>query len=170
MADSSPLDDLERDRLELDRLERRLSLVTLSPTPGQRERLLYACGHAAGRAQMMRRVRAATALAGVLACVSAGLCFALLAHDGTKTAALDPAATPRLEKQLLDPRTNVLPREQPERNTADGQQLTAATSFTQLLISDREQTAKPSTVDAPNLVSKRILTVAGPLTPDDRWQ
>jgi hypothetical protein len=165
MADSSPLNDPE-----LDRLERRLSLMTLSPTPSQRERLLYACGQAAGRAQMMRRVHAATALAVMLTCVSAGLCFALLTRAGSKAASRDPAVTAYFEQQLPHPRTNVLRREEPERNNTQGQQLTAATSFTQLLISDRQQTTRPSAVDAPHLVLNRVLTAAGRLTPDDRWE
>jgi hypothetical protein len=165
MADNSPLNDPE-----LDRLERRLSLVTLSPTPSQRARLLYACGQTAGRAQMMRRVHAATALAVVLTCVSAGFCFALLTRDGSKAASRDPAVTAHLEEQVPDPHANVLPREGPERNKTQRQQLTAATRFTQLLISDRQQTTKPSVVDAPNLVSKRVLTAAGRFAPDDRWE
>jgi hypothetical protein len=165
MADNSPLNDPE-----LDRLERRLSRVTLSPSPGQRERLLYACGQAAGKAQMMRRLHAATALAVVLTCVSAGLCFALLTRDVSNAVVLAPAVTPHLKEQRLDPRTNVLSDEQPERNNTDGRQLTAATSSTQLLLSDREQTTKPSAVDAPPVVLKRVLTAAGPLAPDDRWE
>jgi len=171
MADQNSLNDPDPlNDPELDRLERQLSLVTLTPTPGQRERMLFACGQAAGRAQMMRRVRAATALAAVLACVSAGLCFALLTRDGSKVAALDPAAAPQLKEQLPEPPTDVLPREQPERNDAQEQQLTAATSFTQLLISDRQPTTRPSAVDPPHLVLKRVLTAAGPFTPDDRWE
>jgi hypothetical protein len=165
MADNSPLNDPE-----LDRLERQLRLVTLSPTPRQRERLLYACGQAAGRAQMLRRVRAATALAAVLACVSAGLCVALLNRDRSKVAALDPATTTQLKEQLPDPRMDVLPREQPERNNTQGRQLTAATSFTQLQISDRQQTNRPSAVDVPHLALNRVLTAAGPFIPDERWE
>lgn len=34
---------------ELDELEKRLSRISLSPTQGESERLLYACGQAAGR-------------------------------------------------------------------------------------------------------------------------
>ena len=49
MADNSPLSDPE-----LRHLERRLSELTLPPSRHERERLLYACGQAAGRAQMKR--------------------------------------------------------------------------------------------------------------------
>jgi hypothetical protein len=165
MADNSPLNDPE-----LDRLERQLSRVTLSPTPRQRDRLLYACGQAAGRAQMLRRVRAATALAVVLTCVSAGLCVALLNRDRSKVAALEPAVTSHVKEQLLDARTDLLPREPPDRNNTHGPQLTAATSFTRLLISDHEYLTKPSSADSPNFVLKRVLTAAGPFAPDDRWE
>lgn len=50
MADQNPLNDSDPlNDSELDRLERQLSLVKLAPRPGQRERLLFACGQAAGR-------------------------------------------------------------------------------------------------------------------------
>jgi hypothetical protein len=165
MADNNPLNDSE-----LERLERQLSRVTLSPTPRQRERLLYACGQAAGRAQMLRRVRAATALAAVLACVSAGLCIALVTHNNPNVAALDRATTRQLKEQRPDPPSDVLAGEQPERNNAEERQLTAAASFAQLLTSDRQQTSSPSTIDPPHLALKRVLTAASPFIPDERWE
>jgi hypothetical protein len=179
MADQNSLNDPDPlNDPELDRLERQLSLVTLTPTPGQRERMLFACGQAAGRAQMMRRVRAATALAAVLACVSAGLGFALVARDGRRTVEPDQAASAHVEERRAEPQSNVAPRHELEPQSIDRDQLTAATSFTQFSTAweqaSREKThgvpaSPPSSNDVTRLVAPHVLTAAGRSAPHDLW-
>ncbi len=103
MSDITPLNDPE-----LNHLEQRLTAVKLVPTSRQRERLLYSCGHAAGRAQVRRRVRVMSAATVMLACICAGLSFLLLTDTSPKTNVLDPTGAPVVERKRTDSRINLL--------------------------------------------------------------
>ena len=165
MSEINPLNDPE-----LNDLEQRLTAVMLAPTSHQRERLLYACGHAAGRAQVMRRVRVMSAATVMLACISAGLSFLLLTDTSPKTKVMDPTGAPVVEGERTDLRINLLIGEQQKFGQNRGWHLSAGTSFDQLLIFEKLRKAEPLNTASPGLSSKRVLTVASRSWPDDLWE
>jgi hypothetical protein len=162
MSDENILNDPE-----LTRLERQLAAVTLSPTPAQRERLLYACGQAAGRAHMRRRVQALTAIAGVLACVSVGLGISLLAHHGPEMTVVGTAITPRVDEQPPDRAIDSSAGEKPQEKADRDDELTAAWSWERLANSDRLRTTGTLQANAGPQFSKSILKAAGPLPTEE---
>jgi hypothetical protein len=162
MFDPNPLNDPE-----LERLERRLSRVTWSPTVAERERLLYACGQAAGRAQMLRPVRRATAVAALLACGCAGLGFALLQREQSPLAAVKPVPTRPTEKSVPDPQRNFLPPERAEDTesavSARRRELSVSANFADLALLERAPQAAESHGDVAKPGDEPILRAAGPL-------
>ena len=162
MADNSPLNDPE-----LLHLERRLSELTLPPSLHERERLLYACGQAAGRAQMKRRVQAATAVAIILLSVSLGLGFSLLTHGGSQTVAVKDALASSPHVSLTAPGTEVAPVDERTRSDCPAGQLTATPSFDQLAALEQAHTVSPQTAAALDVAPQRILTAAGSVLPDE---
>ena len=164
MSDVIPLNDPD-----LNDLEQRLSAVMLSPASHQRERLLYACGHAAGRAQMRRRLRVVSLATAMLTCLSAGLSFLLLMDTSPKTNVLDPTRAPVVEEERTDSRTNLLIGEQQKSGQNRGRRLTVGTSFEQFLLFDRPQKTEPLNTAPPSLSPKQVLTVTSRSWPDDLW-
>jgi hypothetical protein len=162
MADISPLGEPE-----LRDLERRLTELALPPSRHERERLLYACGQAAGRAQMQRRVRAAISFAALCLAVSFGLGLTLLARGGSQTAAVENAfaqtthaspAAPSIEWTSIDERA---------RAERSDNELTATSGFQQLIASEKARTFKPQAAAIPHIPSQRILTAADSSLPDE---
>ncbi len=147
---------------QLDEFEQRLNCIALTPTPRERERLLYECGQAAGRAQMKRRVRNSSIVAAVLACTCVGLVAALvLLEKAAPVAGFSPP--PRTASRSVERfREQESPRE-PRDNVVDrNRQLTVAATSSDLALAElpqksvsRESTAK--------LDSEPTLTTAGPL-------
>jgi hypothetical protein len=162
MPDPNPLNDPE-----LERLERRLSRVTWSPTSAERERLLYACGQAAGRAQMLRPVRQATAVAALLACGCAGLGFALLSREQSPMAAVKPLPAHPSEQSVTDRQRDLLPRETTEDAedpaSARGRELSVSSNFADLALLERPQRTAESHGDVAKPGDEPILRAAGPL-------
>jgi hypothetical protein len=159
MSDPNPLNNPE-----LERLERRLSRARWSPTPAERERLLYACGQAAGRAQMVRRVRGATAIATLLGCVCAGLGFALLQREQPPIAAVNPAPSNSSADLVGAPQTDILPPDAPSKVTESQRpELRVSTNIAELALSDRGPTSS-SSPGAATFAPESVLTVSGPLS------
>jgi hypothetical protein len=157
MVDDNPLNDPD-----LERLERRLRQATWSPTANERERLLYACGQAAGRAQMTRRVRKTTAVAALLACTCVGLVTALVMRDESQpVAGISPA--PRTAPQSpASFREQESPRE--ARDVVDrNRQLTVAATFGELALAELPQNIVPPRESSSKRAVAPILTTAGPL-------
>jgi|HubBroStandDraft_2_1064218.scaffolds.fasta_scaffold185288_2 hypothetical protein len=149
---------------ELDELEKRLSGMSLSPTQRGRERLLYACGEAAGRAQLMRRVRGATAVAAVLGCTSAALFAALVVREKSPpVAAIDSKPGPEPSKVVISTSTEeVTTRRTPNFTGDQNRPLTVAAGFEELTLAE-----VPTTVAVPHQQSSRrpvepVLTATGP--------
>ena len=162
MSDNSPLDDPE-----LRHLERRLSELTLPPSRHERERLLYSCGQAVGRAQMKPRVQAATAAATMCLLVSLGLGFTLLTHGSSQTAAVDGslAASPHVSPAV--PMTEAPPVDDRTRSDLPGGQLTAMSSFQQLIAFDQAHTVSRRSAAALDVPRQQILTAADSVLPDE---
>jgi hypothetical protein len=162
MPDPNPLNDPE-----LKRLERRLSRVTWSPTPAERERLLYACGQAAGRAQMMRPVRRAKAVAALLACACAGLGFVLLQRQQSPMAAINPVPTHPSKKSVTDPQRDFLPRERAEdaesAASARTHELSASANLADLALLERAPRIAESHGDIAKPGDQPVLRAGGPL-------
>ena len=165
MSDITPLNDPE-----LNHLEQRLTDVKLVPTSRQRERLLYSCGHAAGRAQVRRQVRVTSAATIMLAFISAGLSFLLLTDRSPQTNVLDPTVPPVVEGDRTDLRTNLLMSEQQKFGQDRGWHLNAGSSLDQLLLSERLRKTEPVNAALPGLSSQRVLTAASRWWPDDLWE
>jgi hypothetical protein len=149
---------------ELDELEKRLSGMSLSPTQRERERLLYACGQAAGRAQLMRRVRGATAIAAVLGCVCAGLACALVLREQPTVAAVDRA--PSHSSDDLGAASQIGGLSNGESLEVMGSQtaeLRVSTNMAELALSDRGATSSSSPGTA-TFAPESVLTVSGPLS------
>jgi hypothetical protein len=158
MADPNPLNDPE-----LERVERRLSRVTWSPTASERERLLYACGRAAGRAQMMRRVRSTTAVAALLGCTCVGLVTAfVLREKSPPVAGIGPAPRTAPQSPALF-REEESPREAHEVVVDRNRQLTVAASFGEVALAERPQKIVPPRESSSKRAAEPILTTAGPL-------
>jgi|HubBroStandDraft_6_1064221.scaffolds.fasta_scaffold202826_2 hypothetical protein len=161
MPDPNPLNDPE-----LERLERRLSRLTWLPTENDRERLLYACGHAAGRSQMLRRVRGMTAIVAMLACVCVGLGFALLRRDASPVAVADPVPTQLPDKSVASPHRDVVSREAAEGTenpeSTRGRELSVS-SFGDLALLEQKPKTSQSHGDIPTSGIEPVLTAAGPL-------
>jgi|HubBroStandDraft_6_1064221.scaffolds.fasta_scaffold160599_2 hypothetical protein len=152
---------------ELSQLERRLMAVAIAPEAHNRDRLLYACGEAAGRARMRRRVQAATAVAVTCLCVSAGLSFVLIARSGEHEAEQQQAARPNSNEEL-----DAFKAQRPrfEQLDPDGRRptdLTAAMSFQQFLAFNAPQPSNHSDGTGLAVPSKRILSAADLSLPDD---
>jgi hypothetical protein len=149
---------------ELERLERRLSRTTWSPTPAERERLLYACGEAAGRAQMMRRVRGAMAIAALLGCVCAGLGFALWQREQPPIAAVNPAPSNSSADLVGAPQTDIMPPDAPSKVTESQRaELRVSTNIAELASSDHGPMSS-SSPGAATFAPESVLTVSGPLS------
>jgi len=149
---------------ELDELEKRLRGMSLSPTQRERERLLYACGQAAGRAQLMRRVRGATALAVVLGCTSAALFAALVVREKSPpVVAIDSKPGPVLRKAVVSTSTQeVTTHRTPNFAGHQNRPLTVAAGFEELTLAE-----VPIKVGAPREPLSRppvepVLTATGP--------
>lgn len=157
MSDFEPLNDSE-----FDELEQRLTGIALSPTPHQRARLLYACGRAAGRAQMMRRVRSTSTIAALLGCTCVGLISALVLREKSPPV----AATSPPPRTASRPAEGVGERESPHssRDTIvdRSRQLTVAASWRQLALAELPQ-KNVSRQPAAELAPEPALTTAGPL-------
>jgi len=150
---------------ELDELEKRLSRISLSPTQRESERLLYACGQAAGRAQMVRRVRGATVVAAFLGCTCAGLAVALVLHDQSPpVAAID--STPRPVPQFaagLTSTDDATARGTPSFAGDQNRPLTVAAGFEELTLAEIRPKMPALHALSSKLPSAPILSVAGPL-------
>ncbi len=158
MSDPNPLNNPE-----LERLERRLSRVSWSPAPRERERLLFACGQAAGQAQMMRRVQGATAVAALLGCACVGLVAALVLHEKSPpVAGISPAPRSALRSAALL-REQESPREAGDEVVDRNRQLTVAASFGEVLLAELPQKIVPPRQSSPKLAAEPVLTTAGPL-------
>lgn len=162
MADGNPLNDSQ-----LSQLERRLRTLELPPTNRQRGQLLYACGKAAGRAEIKRRLRAATAVAVMCFCTSAALSFVLLTRGGVQTAARERPTQPPSVHRPGEERKDLRAPEPPRSDSDGDRQLTTASDFRQFAASGRG--AKDNTLASAslNFPSKRILTAADRSLPDD---
>lgn len=165
MFDNQSMNDFE-----LSSLERQLSSIDLSPPARQRERLLYACGRAVGRAEMRQRVRAASAAALVLSCTSAVLCWLLVTHGGVR----ETSTVERLIASTTDRRSPGSPSSiaSPERlSQCDGcmGQLTASTRFAQLTVWEGRP-IEPGLVGGPSLAPSPVLTAAGVFVRGDSFQ
>lgn len=127
MSETDPLNDPM-----LARLEQRLAATALLPTSGEREQLLYACGRAAGRAEIMRRARGMTAVAAVLVCVSLGLSYRLLSVTSDVT--IRPNATDFVTHAQPDaPSLDLLLPASRDAPTSSTLQLTPSTPFDQVM-------------------------------------
>jgi hypothetical protein len=162
MADNSPLSDPE-----LRHLERRLSDLALPPTRHERERLLYACGQAAGRAQMKRRLHVATAVATICLFVSLGLGFTLLTRDGSQTVVVESTLAPVPHVSPAVRMTEAPPGDERTRADRPGGQLTATSSFQQLIAFEQTHTVRPRSAAAMDVPPQRILTAADSALPDE---
>ncbi len=159
MHDHEPLNDPE-----LGQLERRLGRATWSPTPAQRERWLYACGQAAGRAQMRRRLRGAISVAAVLGCVCVGLSCALWQADRAPVA-VNPVPSPPSTNLTPVRQTNPLPFDEPEEAVAGlRRELRVSATLAELASSDDLARTSASDVHRTPVVAERVLSAAGPLS------
>jgi hypothetical protein len=155
---------------ELQRLEQELRGVAFSPAADHRERLMYACGHAAGRAEMKRRLRAMSAALVALVVASVGLSLQLLKEKPSEVAGDSSEQAPFVADQPTTPPINTTPRKQQEFGNPRGPQLSAATSLEQMLEIDRvRSTERLATVnvDSP---SPRVLSVSSRSWLDESWE
>jgi hypothetical protein len=148
---------------ELGCLERQLSNIALSPPRRQRERLLYACGRAVGRAEMRRRVRAATAAAAIVAVTSTALCLVVVTERApTSTVVVrSTAASPAWDSAV--PPASVVQRPPDPPSDGRGRQLTASTRVTELMSWDTEGAVASHHTGESIPGPKPMLTVAGAL-------
>jgi hypothetical protein len=148
---------------ELGCLERQLSHIALSPPRRQREQLLYACGRAAGRAEMRRRVRAATATAALFAATSTALFLvAVTERAPTSTVVVrDTAASSPWDS--AGSLASVVQRPPDPASDGRGRQLTASTRVTELMSWDTEGAVASHPTGEPIPGPKPMLTVAGAL-------
>ncbi len=150
---------------ELGQLERRLGRATWSPTPAQRERWLYACGQAAGRAQMRRRLRGAISVAALLGCVCVGLACALWRADPAPIAAVNPVPSPLSANLAPARRTNSLPLEELEEAVADSKRgLRVSASLAELASFDDLARTSASEVQKTPVAAEPVLSAGGPLS------
>lgn len=154
MSDESPLDERE-----LRDLEARLAGVPLSPTAADRERINYACGYAAGRAQMKRRARAATALAVACATTSAVLGIMLWMPGGSKIQPeIDRSVPIANSQQQINAKRE--PAVVPRSNVEDGVwQLRAASRLDQLMSIEHRDVDEVAAIDDSSTTT--ILTPSG---------
>ncbi|HXY36372.1 MAG TPA: hypothetical protein VEI07_19195 [Planctomycetaceae bacterium] len=158
MSDPNALNDPE-----LNKLERQLSSVRLAPMPSERERLLYACGQAAGRAQMRRRARGTTAVAVVLGCACAGLAVALaLVEQPPRIAALD-SVPPLGAKRAGASQEQVLPDDLSDVARRGEMQLTVGASVSELTLAEVPQESVDAGNTVARLAAEPVLTTVGPL-------
>jgi len=164
MSDITPLNDPE-----LNELEQRLAAATLTPDSRRRERLMYACGQAAGRSQMKRRVRAVSAAAVMLSCVSAGLGFLLIMRAPSQTNMPDPTRASVVEGTESDLPITVVRHQHQMFDHSRGRQLSAGTRYEELVAFNRRPKAGLLKVDPANFPTNRGLTAASRSWPDDLW-
>jgi hypothetical protein len=157
MFDNQPLDDFE-----LTRLERHLSNVDLSPPRHQRERLLYACGRAAGLAEMRRRVRAATATAVVVVAASAVLCLVLVTTRGATTTDIVQNASVSPKHSVGSP-PRLVQRERFDSSDKRDEQLTVSAGFAQSTVWEAERRDTQHHAIQPTADPRPMLTVASAL-------
>jgi hypothetical protein len=150
---------------ELERLERRLSRTTWSPTATERECLLYACGQAAGRAQMMQKVRGVTVIAALLGCVCAGLGFALLQREQSPIAVVNRAPSQSSADLVAASQRDGLPNdESSEVMSSQRAELSVSANFAELALSDRGPGTSTSHGAALTLTTESVLSASGPLS------
>jgi hypothetical protein len=162
MSDDSFLNDPD-----LAEFEQQLNAVPLSPTPRQRERLLFSCGRAAGRAEMRRQVYAAATVAAVCLCLAIGLAFDRIGRGHADFAGVKSAPGPT-PAPILD----VKAMKSTEFTTAAGRrppedQLTATMNFQRFLaLNDLQPQAGRV---APHRIAPavRVLTAADFVLPDN---
>jgi hypothetical protein len=158
MPDTNPLNDSE-----LKELEMRLRRVPVSPPPRECERLLYACGQAAGRAQMMRRVRNTTAVAALLGCTCAGLVALVVVREKSPPlAGINPAPPTAPQSAVWVPEQES-PREARDVLVDRNRQLTVGAGFGELALAELSQKIVPPRESSPRLAAEPVLTTAGPL-------
>jgi hypothetical protein len=157
MPDPDPLNSSE-----LRELERRLKSAPLSPTPRERERLLYACGQAAGRAQMMRRVRSATTIAALLGCTCASLFAALVLREQSPHRVITGNPARPVPEQAAVFREEVRLSESSDGAGSASRQL-AVGRFAELALAERPQKAPPSREPSAMIAVEPTLSAAGPL-------
>jgi hypothetical protein len=160
MHDDDPLNDPE-----LERIERRLGHAAWSPTPAQRERWLYACGQAAGRAEMRRRLRGATFVAAVLGCTSAALLAAIVVREKSPpVAAIDAKAVRMPQKVAVSmPAPEVATRETPKFAADQNRTLSVADGFDQLALAEVPTKVAALREQSSGQPVERLLTTTGPV-------
>lgn len=156
---------------ELEQLERLLQSAAPTPAPGERERMLYACGLAAGRAETGRRARLATAAAAVLGCVALSLAVMLWVREpagmttpeanGLKNIA--KSETPSLRQTGETVGSPIVP-------FRDSDVLRVGSPMTALADLDTQSKGTPSDVGPIELDSTPSLTVSSPFRYEDLIQ
>jgi hypothetical protein len=116
---------------------------------------------------MKRRLHVATVVAAICLFVSLDLGFTLLTRDGSQRAAVDVSFAPSPRVSPAVPMTEVPPVN--DRALADRPmgQLTATSSFDQLVALEQAHTVRPQTDAAPDVAPQRILTAADSVLPDE---
>jgi hypothetical protein len=166
MSNDAPLDDLE-----LDRLARRLAGATLPPTETQRECILYECGRAAGRAQMKRRARVATASAIALAFASVGLSYAFFSQSSPDVTSSRSAAG-SAQGEIPGVATTAPAPARPPWKERDqiGRSLTAGASYEQLAAPAEEIAGRrPFDANLAPIAPAKVLTAAGGSSSPELW-
>jgi hypothetical protein len=162
MSDDSFLNDPD-----LAELEQQLNAVQLSPSARQRERLLFSCGRAAGRAEMRRQVYASTAVAAVCLCLSLGLAFDRIERGRADFAAiksapdLTPASIPGGNSMKSSEFTSAAAQRPPE------DQLTATMNFERFLALNDLQPRVRRLAPDQTVPAVRVLTAADFVLPDN---
>ena len=162
MSDDSFLSDPE-----LAQIERRLSAVAMSPTTRQREKLLFACGRAAGRAEMRRPVYAAAGIAAVCLCLLLGLAFNRTggSHGELAEVIEPPEPVPTLvpvDRAMRSPR----PTPSGSQSGTD-EQLTAAMDFDRFFAVEDSRQPPSRLATNQTVPGVRILTAADLALPDN---
>jgi hypothetical protein len=157
MFDDQPMNDFD-----VNCLERQLSNIDLSPSRPQRERLLYACGRAAGLAEMRRRLRTATATAFVFVATSAALCLVLMMERAPHTTTVARTTAPT-RRHSAGPPASVVRRLPDVASDGRDRQLTASTRFTEFTTWDAERRVASRRSAEPGKGPMPVLTVAGAL-------
>ena len=164
MSDITPLNDPD-----LQDLERRLTDVTLVPNSPRREHLLYACGKAAGRAEMGRHVRRMYVVAGSLTCVSAALSAAVFINDAVPPGPPAPGAQGVAERRQDEVHSEIPFRNRIKASDDGPPHLTAGTTYEQLLALDRDQPSEGVHADVADLTPTQALTPRGGPALDELW-
>jgi hypothetical protein len=164
MSDITPLNDPE-----LQNLERRLTAVRLSPNASRREHLLYACGRAAGRAEIERRLRRMYVVAASLTCVSAALSVAVFLIHAVPPRPPAPGAEAVVERRPGEVHDDIPLRSRTEAVDEGPRHLTAGTTYEQFLTLDREQPKDGLDAARADLTSPHVLTPLGGPALEELW-